>query len=803
MRFTPDPLSDKEFLAQLDSYPQKILYAKVIALNWNESPIREIQGKIISGSINIDGASAVRRTCSLNLTTDPLATGMDMESLDWALKTKIRVEIGLQNFINKEYPDIIWFPQGTFVMTSYSQSINAQGFNIQLQAKDKMCLLNGDVGGNLYAAHKFDTIKTLMDDGSEIEEKIDIYHIIREAVHTYAQEPYDNIIINDLESCAVELISYTAKNEPMYVYAVADKNGVLQENICFGNSNNLGKFLEAFVNSDEYNQHLVMTGTYGQVNLLAKDDIYDGVRNPLAANFYLIKACDYGETAGYQLTSLTYAGDLTAAVGEAVTSVLDKIKNQLGEFEYFYNLAGQFVFQRKRIYYNSKWTNAVTTEQGTYYDSLANSSALSYRFNSGQLVESFANKPNLTAIKNDFSIWGHLTSTTSNQIPVHLRVAIDERPEIYESPRGKIYRANHVAHSTPAGGNVYDVDWRELIFQMAYDYQRRTDKMEQYAAALDGLAYPTDDDQYAFLYFEPVEKQPIETSDTRNIYIYKEHEWLRLKPVEFDKYRNSEYDFFVSTDTIPEKVKKILVLWEKTFHTGYDAYYTDMLEFWRQLYIGPENYDITIQDEETGEYYRSKYMEDSEFARWAGNGYWNPDILEYSPIGREVFFIHPELMLFWIDFLDTDSNLLPYRVSAIGRRTKAVNDSDVKAIMFGDVPPLLFVNGTIDDQVVDTGYVGYARVNIPSNIWNYLSISTQGKSAKEALDALIYQCTYYNETITLSTIPIYYLEPNTRIQVYNKETNINHEYLINSLSIQLQHDGMMSIQASKAEQNIL
>jgi hypothetical protein len=37
---------------------------------------------------------------------------------------------------------------------------------------------------------------------------------------------------------------------------------------------------------------------------------------------------------------LVYPGDLIANVGESITSVLDKIKNMLAEFEYFYNLDG-------------------------------------------------------------------------------------------------------------------------------------------------------------------------------------------------------------------------------------------------------------------------------------------------------------------------------------------------------------------------------------------------------------------------------------------------------------------------------
>ena len=52
----------------------------------------------------------------------------------------------------------------------------------------------------------------------------------------------------------------------------------------------------------------------------------------------------YGQTVGYRLTDLIYAGDLIANVGDSITSILDKIKNMLSEFEYFYNLDGQFIF---------------------------------------------------------------------------------------------------------------------------------------------------------------------------------------------------------------------------------------------------------------------------------------------------------------------------------------------------------------------------------------------------------------------------------------------------------------------------
>jgi hypothetical protein len=51
-----------------------------------------------------------------------------------------------------------------------------------------------------------------------------------------------------------------------------------------------------------------------------------------------------GNAVGYRVTDLTYAGDLISSIGESLTSILDKIKNMLGSFEYFYDVNGKFVF---------------------------------------------------------------------------------------------------------------------------------------------------------------------------------------------------------------------------------------------------------------------------------------------------------------------------------------------------------------------------------------------------------------------------------------------------------------------------
>jgi hypothetical protein len=144
-------LLDQNFLRKLDLQKNKVVYAKIILLTFNEEPVYEIQGKITAGSINIDGNSAVRRTCSLTM----VSPNVDITNTYWALKNKFKLEIGIENKIDSSYSDIIWFKQGTYVFTSLNMNVQSNNFTISLNGKDKMCLLNGEVSGTINASTDF------------------------------------------------------------------------------------------------------------------------------------------------------------------------------------------------------------------------------------------------------------------------------------------------------------------------------------------------------------------------------------------------------------------------------------------------------------------------------------------------------------------------------------------------------------------------------------------------------------------------------------------------------------------------
>jgi hypothetical protein len=82
-------------------------------------------------------------------------------------------------------------------------------------------------------------------------------------------------------------------------------------------------------------------------------------------------------------------------------------------------------------------------------------------------------------------------------------------------------------------------------------------------------------------------------------------------------------------------------------------------------------------------------------------------------------------------------------------------------------------------------------------------ISARGKNTKDKLSELLYKHGYCVDSATITTIPIYYLEPNTRIYIHDSKTNLDGDYIISKLTIPLTYNGMMTITATKAAETLL
>ena len=426
---------NKEFLKQLDNYPEREIYARILALNFQEMPLEQIEGKVTSGSINIDGASAIRRTCSLSL----VAKDLNINEIYWGLQNKFKLEIGIKNFIDEDYPDIIWFPQGVYVITGFNTTQNTNNYTVSISGKDKMCLLNGDIGGNLAASVDFG-VEEYWDRESNIVTytKIPIKTIIREMIHTYALEPYHNIIINDLEDCGFELLEYRGE-KPLYLWYDTISNEYVNAWLD-GNKKCWSIAKEGEEKDPEYTLNTIPHyDNRIKLNDEVKIDPTEVYFNQTSKKLYTISKVEYGQTIGYRMTDLVYAGDLISNIGETLTSVLDKIKNMLGNFEYFYDLGGRFVFQRKKTYVDTPQNGIVKVENDIYVENSIYASPIAYQFDDGNLISSYQNNPNLSNLKNDYSVWGTRKGISGAEIPIHYRYAIDKKPVFYKALDGKIY----------------------------------------------------------------------------------------------------------------------------------------------------------------------------------------------------------------------------------------------------------------------------------------------------------------------------------------------------------------------------
>ena len=688
-------LYDKNFLLALDKEKNKTIYIRITALTFDEKPLETIEGRATSGSINVDGSSALRRSCALSM----VAQDYNFNAYYWGLKSKFKLEIGLKNTINNKYPDIIWFKQGIYLITSFNTSRSTNSLSISISGKDKMALLNGDIGGNVNASTDFSQIEEENEDGVWTIHKIPVQEIIRNAVHTYANEPYWNIIINDLDTYGLELMEY-CYDTPFYLYR---KTGTyIYDNALMENDIKMYYYDKACVDGPyslkQLDEDHLDNLTQTMVNNKEPKPVYVKDNN----NEYIFAKISYGDTAGYRITDLTYAGDLIANIGDTITSVLDKIRSMLVEFEYFYNVDGQFVFQKKQSFVSTMWTPLESDQYGNQYiaESLAVADSRAYNFQGSEMITSFSNNPNLQNMRNDYSIWGQRETVSGAIVPVHLRYAIDIKPTRYVSitvADSEVEDYNK-KYGTKLKGQVsteYTIDkydWREIIYQMAIDYFK-----------------------YNIL-------------DNFELKVGK---------------ANSEYP---------------------TGKTGYEQYYTDMEGFWRQLY------DPNLPSEDYYSDPSSNYL------------YWNKAV-----------YNAPETLNFWFDFLDSGGDLMQYNAHSIGARPKPVNETTIKSIYFRETPDVIFRQYDSKDITL-TGY-RYIQVK---DIDTMFSISAQGKSAKDRLDELIYQYGYCTESVNLSTIPIYYLEPNIRIHIRDEEVNIDGDYVVIKMTIPLAYNGTMSMTATKA-----
>ena len=701
-------LQDNAFLKEIAGLHIKEYFVKITVLNWKEEPIQDIQGKVISASLNIDGNSIIRRTATVSVAIDETNNNITSTRNLLSINKKVNLQIG---FINntKKYKDfpILWFPFGVYIITDNSISYSNTGLVASLQLKDKMCLLNGDCGGTFPASVIFDNYSTIDENGQEVIERPTIYQIIQQLVNHFGGQQLGKIIISDLDNRVKQVVKWTGTS-PLYV----------------------------FLNNNQYIYTLQQNS-----NMEVPKDWPD-----------IKTVFSYGEDVGYIYTDFTYPGDLIGDAGNTVTDILQEIKNVLGNFEYFYDIDGNFIFREKKNYLNNAqskylldsinknneyykknnesllmvpdYINAISSNPYSGYLISTNNGTSAFQFEDDTLISSYSNTPKYSQIKNDFVVWGIRKTTDGIEIPLRYHLAIDRKP---------------------IPGNIYEV----------FEYQDEMDGLKKWGFPLKfetKAEFPTQGAANVFY---------CDMSDSKNPKIYK---WGKDENDEFNYIlMDTKLESIETTDWRTELFFQGLVA--NVFGTESNYYFAELFNQW------PALYDIRNHE----------FFEDA--------------VKNASDIN------------YFLDFIDSPSAAVgQLSVENIGRRTKVLNEqSNVNCVFQAWIPDIVFIKRGQEDtdtRRLECQARGQNYCQIDATIYDSLQIGGSKYSAYEEIRQTIHEYTKYNESISIQTLPVYHLEPNTRITVKNKESNIYGDYMIESLSFTFDNSSMLTINATRAPEKI-
>lgn len=486
-------LQDIDFLKQICSQQNQEIFCRICSLDSYENIINNLTGIIQSGSINLDGTSAIRRTCQLVL----LINDFNKKNINLKTNMKIKIEIGIKNFTNKYLnSQIIWFPVGIYYLTNFTINKTLQGNTINLSAKDKMIKLTGDLGGVFNSTVEFDSINIETDQkGIFQKNKINLKTLITELIHTYGQEPYEKIFIYDLDDYGLNSISYQGE-EPVYVFLKEEENKVKVVNYMFDNNYIINVHNETSGDWEEKKLTDLTSDNkdffVSKYNILGEEQEYNSfyLKDDFEHSIpYYIKKCNKGDIIGYELTELIYSDNLIGAPGENVTSILNKILNILGKnnYEYYYDLNGNFIFKKQDQFVKIE----------SFLNPYISFQKPTFSFRNNELLSSITESFDLSKIKNDFTVWG--TRKNNKEQQFHVRIAIDKKPEKYISlninqekekelkekypdlygKRAELQQESIYYSVKPYDSSIWadsetwkQVDWREIIYQMAQDYKK-------------------------------------------------------------------------------------------------------------------------------------------------------------------------------------------------------------------------------------------------------------------------------------------------------------------------------------------
>lgn len=157
---------------------------------------------------------------------------------------------------------------------------------------------------------------------------------------------------------------------------------------------------------------------------------------------------------------------------------------------------------------------------------------------------------------------------------------------------------------------------------------------------------------------------------------------------------------------------------------------------------------------------------------------------------------------YFLDIIDERTEIYgEYSVNNIGRRPIVEQSDTVNCLFSPEIPQYLFFENTgeewsqkdLDEKRKAAEEEGYSFVQLDSDVYSNLSQEgTSNYSAYDRIKTLLLQHTNYQKQISISSIPVFYLEPNRRVSVKEKSTNTYQDIVLASISFSFGPGGGMN-----------
>lgn len=676
-----------------------------------------------------------------------------------------------------------------------------------------MALLNGEISGHFGQTTVLDSIEEWNEETQTfLKRKYELKNVIKDLVYTLGGERLDNIFINDLDELGLKMLKYIGQSnlfiqqdvdetwqpkdgpEGYTIYTAGLEGLEANEEWSIGEAPSDADFLSLPDEISSFGFSVFNSDSKTDKTILFKKD----------GKCFLLYRLSYGDIAGYEATPMVFNNDLIAQAGETITSALDKIVTMLGNsYEYFYDVYGHFIFQKKKTYLDTSWSPMSFYLDGDSFTLKQDSEEFIFEFLDESLISSININPGIDKVKNDFIVCGQ----TEKGYPIHLRYSIDKKPTRYISWDWISYYASNEEignnagrpdSTTPSTGSYKD--WAANNEDMPTSYQKiyKTKTQAYFSMA----NWNFDKVNEIKLGEQPVLMigRYLKVGDTVHKIIGIENSTLGTrKRILLDDpnniLRTGRYNIFYYTageveDYLEEIQGENYVDWReliyqmaKDFHahgqesdyvyqmrlrnptmfqngkSGYEQYYTDLMGFWPDVY----RYTITIQNE-------FQQPVDKEIVGW------NMEKLA-----------DPNTMMYWLEFLEGNSQFDAISVPKIGDRTKVPSNKKATVLFEPNVPPLLYYTST----QIPASTLNYSPIQLTKDFETAFSIASFPIAAKTIMEDELNNYTSFTRSVSLTTVPLYGLDVNRKVRI--NSDRLKGQFIINRLTIPLNYNGMMSV----------